>query len=71
MMPAKRARETVSRKAADTMGGVYGYVKGKTKIACYLNFRREVNRKEIEESTGSNMDAGTGTKKELYRQMNN
>jgi hypothetical protein len=49
----------------------YGYVKGKTKIACYLNLRREVNRKEIEESTGSNMEAGTGTKKELYRQMNN
>ena len=28
----------------------------------------EVNRKEIEESTGLYMDAGTGTKKELYRQ---
>jgi hypothetical protein len=27
-----------------------------------------VNRKEIEESTGLYMDAGTGTKKELYRQ---
>ena len=28
----------------------------------------EVNRKEIEESTDLYMDAGTGTKKELYRQ---
>jgi hypothetical protein len=27
-----------------------------------------VNRKEIEESTGLYMDAGTGTKRELYRQ---
>jgi hypothetical protein len=30
--------------------------------------RSEVNRKEIEESTGLYMNAGTGTKKELYRQ---
>jgi hypothetical protein len=51
------------------MGGRRGYARGKTKIACYLDFRREVNRKEIEESTGLYMDAGTGTKEELYRQM--
>lgn len=51
------------------MGGMHGYARGKTKIECYLNFRREVNRKEIEEETDLTMDAGTGTKKELYRQM--
>ena len=33
------------------MGGMHGYARGKTKIACYKNYRREVNRKEIEEST--------------------
>ncbi|MBS1840988.1 MAG: hypothetical protein JST77_09090 [Acidobacteria bacterium] len=51
------------------MGGMHGYARGKTKIACYKNYRREVNRKEIEESTGLYMDAGGGTKQELYRQM--
>jgi hypothetical protein len=48
---------------------MHGYARGKTKIECYLNFRREVNRKEIEESTGLYMDAGGGTKQEVYRQM--
>jgi hypothetical protein len=51
------------------MGGMHGYARGKTKIECYLNFRREVNRKEIEESTGLYMDAGGGTKQDVYRQM--
>jgi uncharacterized protein YfaP (DUF2135 family) len=48
---------------------MHGYSRGKTKLECYKNFRREVNRQEIEESTGLNMDAGTGTKPELYAQM--
>jgi len=51
------------------MGGMHGYARGKTKIECYLNFRREVNRKRVEEKTGLFMDAGTGAKKELYGQM--
>jgi hypothetical protein len=51
------------------MGGMGGYVRGKTKIECYKNFRREINRQEIEESTDLNMDAGNGTKQEVYRQM--
>jgi len=51
------------------MGGMHGYARGKTKLACYKNFRREVNRKQIEESTGLYMDAGTGTKSKLYAQM--
>jgi hypothetical protein len=33
-----------------------------------LSLRRELNRKEIEESTGLYMNAETGTKKELYWQ---
>jgi hypothetical protein len=51
------------------MGGMHGYARGKTKLVCYKNFHREVNRKEIEESTGLYMDAGIGTKSELYDQM--
>jgi hypothetical protein len=33
-----------------------------------LKLPARVNRKEVEESTGLYMDAGTGTKKDLYRQ---
>lgn len=51
------------------MGGMGGTCRGKTKLACYKNFRREVNRKEIEERYEMSMDAGTGTKQELYRKM--
>ena len=51
------------------MGGMGGTCRGKTKLACYKNFRREVNRKEIEERYEMSMDAGIGTKRELYRQM--
>jgi hypothetical protein len=51
------------------MGGMHGYARGKTKIECYLSFRRQVDRKSIEDATGLFMDAGTGTKAELYRQM--
>jgi hypothetical protein len=51
------------------MGGMHGYARGKTKLACYKNFRRKVNRREIEESTNLTMDAGNGTKQEVYRQM--
>ncbi len=51
------------------MGGIGGYSQGKTKLECYKNFRREVNRKEIEESNDMSMDAGLGSKPELYAQM--
>jgi hypothetical protein len=51
------------------MGGMHGYVRGRTKIEVYKKFRAEVNRKEIEESTGLYMDAGEGTKPEVYAQM--
>jgi hypothetical protein len=51
------------------MGGMGGYCRGKTKLGCYKNFRREVNRKKIEERHDMTMDAGGGTKQELYRQM--
>lgn len=51
------------------MGGTGGTVRGKTKIECYLKFRKSVNRQKIEDSTGLYMDAGTGTKAELYKQM--
>ena len=51
------------------MGGTGGTVRGKTKIACYLKFRKSVNRQQIEDSTGLYMDAGAGTKPELYKQM--
>jgi hypothetical protein len=51
------------------MGGMGGHSRGKTKLECYKNFRREVNRKEIEESNDMSMDAGMWTKPELYAQM--
>ena len=51
------------------MGGMGGSCRGKTKLACYKEFRRKVNRQEIEERYDMSMDAGGGTKQELYRQM--
>jgi len=51
------------------MGGMHGYARGKTKLACYKEFRRKVNRQRIEDRSGLYMDAGTGTKPELYAQM--
>ena len=51
------------------MGGMGGYVRGKTKIEVYLKFRQTVDRRKIEEETGLYMDAATGNKPELYRQM--
>lgn len=51
------------------MGGMGDYCRGKTKLGCYKNFRREVNRKEIEEANDMYMDAGLGDKRALYRQM--
>jgi hypothetical protein len=51
------------------MGGMGGYCRGKTKLGCYKNFRREVNRKKIEEQYDMKMDAGGGTKQGIYRQM--
>ena len=36
------------------MGGMHGYVRGRTKIEVYKKFRAELNRKEIEESKTSN-----------------
>jgi len=51
------------------MGGMGGEIRGKTKIEVYKRFRAEVNRKDIEESTGLYMDAGTGTKPQLYDLM--
>ena len=46
-----------------------GTCRGKTKLACYKNYRREVNIKEIEEKYDMYQDAGGGTKQQLYRQM--
>jgi hypothetical protein len=51
------------------MGGMHGYARGKTKLECYKTFRRKVNRKKIEDRTGLEMDAGGGTKQEVYSQM--
>jgi len=51
------------------MGGMGGEIRGKTKVEVYKKFRARVNRQEIEERTGLYMDAGTGTKPELYQQM--
>jgi hypothetical protein len=51
------------------MGGMGGHVRGRTKLECYKNFRREVNREEIEEANDMYMDAGLGDKHALYRQM--
>ena len=51
------------------MGGMGGSVRGKTKIECYLRFRKQINRQRIEDSTDLYMDAGGGTKSEIYQQM--
>jgi hypothetical protein len=47
------------------MGGMGSTCRGKTKLECYKNFRREANRKEIEERYEMSMDAGLGAKQEL------
>jgi hypothetical protein len=51
------------------MGGMGGFVRGRTKVEVYKKFRAEVNRKKVEASTGLYMDAGEGTKPEVYAQM--
>lgn len=51
------------------MGGMGGKIRGKTKLEVYKTFRAEVSRQEIEESTGLYMDAGNGTKLQLYESM--
>jgi hypothetical protein len=51
------------------VGGMHGWARGKTKLECYKDFRRQVDRRDVEESTGLFMDAGTGTKSGLYSQM--
>ncbi len=51
------------------MGGMHGEVRGKTKLGTYKEFRRRVNRQEIEDRTGLYMDLGNGGKQELYRVM--
>jgi hypothetical protein len=66
--PIDFAQFEASRRNA-TMGGTGGFVRGKTKIEVYKRFRAEINRKRVEESTGLYMDAGKGTKPEVYAQM--
>jgi hypothetical protein len=51
------------------MGGMGGYIRGKTKLEVYKKFRARINREEIEERTGLFMDAGLATKPELYGKM--
>ena len=51
------------------MGGMGGEIRGKTKLEVYKKFRARVHRKHVEERTGLYMDAGIGTKPELYRSM--
>jgi hypothetical protein len=51
------------------MGGMGGAIRGKTKLEVYKKFRARVNRKDIEDRTGLYMDAGNGTKPDLYRSM--
>jgi len=51
------------------MGGMGDTVRGKTKLETYKKFRRYVDRRKIEESTGLYMDAGIGKKQDLYRNM--
>lgn len=51
------------------MGGMGGEIRGKTKLATYKKFRVRIDRKAIEERTGLYMDAGNGTKPELYKSM--
>jgi len=51
------------------MGGMHGYIRGKTKLEVYKKYRARINRKRVEESTGLQMDAGNGGKQDLYRSM--
>jgi hypothetical protein len=51
------------------MGGTGGEIRGKTKLDVYKKFRARVNRREVEERTGLYMDAGNGTKPQLYDSM--
>jgi hypothetical protein len=51
------------------MGGMGGSVRGRTKLEAYKRFRATVNQREIEDRTGLFMDAGTGSKQDLYSQM--
>ena len=51
------------------MGGMGGEIHGKTKLETYKKFRARIKRKKIEDSTGLYMDAGNGTKQDLYRSM--
>jgi len=51
------------------MGGTGGAIRGKTKLETYKKYRARINRKKIEDSTGLYMDAGNGTKQDLYRSM--
>jgi len=51
------------------MGGMGGEIREKTKLAVYKEFRARVHRNDIEDRTGLYMDAGAGTKQDLYRSM--
>jgi hypothetical protein len=51
------------------MGGMGGEIRGRTKIEVYKKLRAKVNRQRTEDRTGLFMDAGNGTKPELYRSM--
>jgi hypothetical protein len=51
------------------MGGMGGEIRGKTKLETYKKFRARINRKKIEDSTGLYMDAGNGSKPDLYKSM--
>jgi len=51
------------------LGGMGDHIRGRTKLECYKNFRRKVNRNKIEEKYDMYMDAGVGDKRALYRKM--
>jgi hypothetical protein len=51
------------------MGGMGGTIRGKTKLEVYKKFRASIERKDIQDRTGLFMDAGNGTKPDLYRSM--
>jgi hypothetical protein len=46
-----------------------GRYEAKPKLEVYKKFRARINRKAVEENTGLFMDAGNGTKQDLYRSM--
>ncbi|MFZ0796410.1 MAG: hypothetical protein WCA13_11875 [Terriglobales bacterium] len=48
------------------MGGI---IRGRTKLETYKRFRAKVSRSKIEAATGLYMDAGIGTKQQLYHSM--